>query len=118
MSRRVLAAVEDLFFATRIEGVAKQAGVAVEFCAPSTLLERCTQSPPDLVVMDLHAAGDPLACAARLKREPRTSHVPIVAFYSHVDTGLRARALEAKVDHVLPRSAFTARLADWLAGSA
>jgi NADH:ubiquinone oxidoreductase subunit 6 (subunit J) len=40
-----------------------------------------------------------------------------VGFYPHVDRALREAALAAGVDQVLPRSAFTVRLAALLAGA-
>lgn len=117
MSRRVLIVVDDLFFLTRIQATAAQAGVTVESCPPEALAARCAAAPPDLVMMDLHGAGDPLERARELKRESATASIPIVAFYSHVEGELRKRALEAGIERVLPRSAFTARLAELL-GSA
>lgn len=118
MTRRVLVAVPDLFFFTRIEEVARHIGVAIEACPIDALVGRCAKQPPDLVVLDLHAPGDPITRAHELKRDAATSAIPIVAFYSHVDGALRERALEAGIERVLPRSAFSARLAEWLAAPA
>ncbi|MGH7740600.1 MAG: hypothetical protein ACRENS_01110 [Candidatus Eiseniibacteriota bacterium] len=118
MTRRVLVAVTDLFFLTRIESTAAQIGVALERSSLDQLVARCSSAPPDLVVIDLHAAGEPLEVARELKRGSATLGIPILAFYSHVESALRRQALEAGIDHVLPRSAFTARLAEWLAGRA
>jgi len=115
MTRRVLLAVPDLFFLTRIQSTAALAGIAVEPVELAALVERCAAQPPDLVVMDLHAVGDPLERARELKRHPATRHVPILGFYSHVDTAMREQAAEAGIERVLPRSAFSARLAQWLA---
>jgi CheY-like chemotaxis protein len=118
MTRRVLVAVPDLFFFTRIQSTAALAGITIESCEASALVERCSSDPPDLVVMDLHAGGDPIERARELKRLPATSRIPILAFYSHVETALREQATQAGIDRVLPRSAFSARLAEWLAGPA
>ena len=118
MTRRVLVVVQDLFFLTRIQATAAQAGIAIENCALDALIARCVSEAPDRVVLDLHVAGDPLERARELKGDPATRGIPIVAFYSHVETELRRQALDAGIDHVLPRSAFTARLAEWLAGRA
>lgn len=117
MTRRVLVAVEDLFFLTRIQTTAQHAGIAIEACRADELPARCASAPPDLVVLDLHAPGDPLERARELKRSPATASIPIVAFYSHVEAALRERAIAAGIDRVLPRSAFTSRLAEWLAGA-
>jgi len=114
--RRVVTLVPDLFFAARIGAAAKALDVAVEQVAAARALDVCRVNPPDLVLLDLHAAGDPLAVARALKAEPATRAVPIAGFYSHVDEPLRRAALEAGVDQVLPRSVFTARLPALLAG--
>jgi CheY-like chemotaxis protein len=109
-SRRVLMLVDDLFFATRIATAARHLGIEVlrDLAAGG--------AAPDLVVIDLHSRRDPLAAIASLKAAPATREVPIVAFLSHVETGLRDRARAAGADIVLPRSAFTAKLAEILAG--
>ena len=116
MSRRVLVAVPDLFFVTRIRALAGQLGVTLEECAPAAIPGRCADSPPDLLILDLHAPGDPLAQVRALKADERTRAVTVVGFYSHVDAETRRLALEAGVDRVMPRSAFTAKLHEILAG--
>ena len=84
----VLAVVPDLYFATRIAATAKAAGVT-------------------LVLLDLHQP-DPLALVGECKRVAPS--VPVVGFFSHVETALRERALAAGADAVLPRSQFVGRL--------
>lgn len=114
--RRVATLVPDLFFAARIGAAAKALEVAIEPLDAARAFEACRSNPPDLLIVDLHAAGDPVAVARALKSDAATRAIPIAGFYSHVDQALRRAALEAGVDHVLPRSAFTARLPELLAG--
>lgn len=114
--RRVVAVVPDLFFATRIAATAARLGVTLETPAPEQAPVAIRQRPPDLVILDLRAPGDPLALARALKADPATRSVPVVGFYPHVEGELREAALAAGVDQVLPRSAFTVRLAALLAG--
>ena len=115
MSRAVvLLAVPDLFFATRIETTAKALGVTVESVAIDAVVERCRLDPPALVVLDLHAPGDPLAVARALKSDARTRAIPLVGFHSHVDRDLGTAAAQAGIDRVMPRSAFTVKLAEIL----
>jgi CheY-like chemotaxis protein len=116
-SRRVVSVVPDLFFATRIRATAQQLGVALEDASVERALDLIRETRPDLVVLDLHASGEPLALARALKADASTASVPIAGFYSHVEHAMRAAAIEAGVDHVLPRSAFTARLAALLDGT-
>lgn len=117
MTRRVVLVVSDLLFRTRIEATAAQAGVAVTAVTPEGALAACTADPPDLIVVDLTAPGDPVAIAGELRRTEATRRVPIVGFYPHVDQALRERALQAGIPQVLPRSAFVARMAEILKGS-
>ena len=112
----MLVVVSDLFFLARIRATASALGVAIEEATVASAHERCAAAPPALLILDLHAAGDPLAQVRRLKAEAGTRRVPVVGFYSHVDNATRAAALEAGVDRVLPRSAFTAKLAEILGG--
>ncbi|HEY2955603.1 MAG TPA: hypothetical protein VGK89_10195 [Candidatus Eisenbacteria bacterium] len=116
--RRAIVVVPDLFFSTRIGAAAKALGVEVDEVDAARALDACRARPPDLVILDLHAPGDPLALARALGADHATRAVPIVGFYSHVDEALRKAAVEAGVDHVLPRSAFTVRLPALLAGHA
>jgi len=112
----VVAVVSDLFFSTRISATAERAGVALEVSALDQALESILRAPPDLVILDLHVPGDPLALVRALRSEPATRSIPLVGFYSHVDHGLRTAALAAGVNPVMPRSAFTVRLPSLLAG--
>lgn len=113
----VLAVVPDLFFATKITAVAKTVGVEVGIVPLPLLFERCAAAPPPLVLLDLHAPGDPPAVVRALKADARTSAVPVIGFYSHVRVDLRSDALGAGIDEALPRSAFVKRLPGLLAGT-
>lgn len=114
--RRVVAVVPDLFFATRISATAEAVGVVLEMPAGSAALDVIRKAPPALVVIDLHAPGDPLALVRALRAAPDTRSLRVIGFYSHVEHALRAAALEAGVDEALPRSAFTTRLPALLRG--
>lgn len=116
MKRRVVAAVDDLFFAAKIRATAEQLGVAVEFLRDADALFSSAQhEPPALVIADLQAQRlDPFALTARLKADEQLRGVPVVGFFSHVETELQRRAREAGFDRVLARSVFTRELAELL----
>ena len=116
MARRVVAVVPDLFFATRIAATAGQVGVALEMPEPEAALAAIRNAPPALVILDLHAPGDPLALARALKGDPATRNLRLIGFYSHVDRELRRAAEQAGLDEVLPRSTFTRHLPALLRG--
>lgn len=112
----VLAVVPDLFFATRISATAAEVGVPLEILAPEAALAAIRTALPALVVLDLHAPGDPLALVRALRADPATRSLRVLGFYAHVDQALRSAALAAGVDEALPRSAFTRRLPALLRG--
>jgi predicted CoA-binding protein len=64
------------------------------------------------VLVDLHAPGSVALVSALKARAPA---LPVVGFFSHVETALRRDALAAGADAVLPRSQFVGRLAALLA---
>jgi PleD family two-component response regulator len=118
MMARVLAAVEDIFFAAKIRAAAEAAGVEVAFPRSDRAFnESAANDAPALVVCDLQSQRhDPFALAAAFKSDERLKGVPLVGFFSHVETELKRRAEAAGFDHVLPRSAFSQRLPDILLG--
>jgi CheY-like chemotaxis protein len=118
MNRRVIAAVSDMLFASKIRGTAEHLNVSVDFARTDEgLFNSAKTDVPSLIILDLHDTRlDPFALAARLKADEQLRDVPLVAFFSHVETELKRRAQEAGVEHVLPRSVFTQRLAEILAG--
>lgn len=118
MKRRIIAAVEDLFFASKIRGTAGQVGAEVSFPrSADALVSEAKGEPPALFVFDLQSNRfDPVALARELKAEETLRAIPVVGFFSHVQTELRTRAEEAGFDAVMPRSLFTARLSEILGG--
>jgi CheY-like chemotaxis protein len=117
--RTVLTAVDDLFFAAKIQSVARSAGVQlVESRTLEQLQSSAVASVPDLVVLDLHSTTcRPMEAIRFLKADPRLRLIPVVGFLSHVQGDLERAAREAGCDRVLPRSKFFSRLAQILAGA-
>jgi len=108
-ARRVLAAVEDLLFRSKISETAEVLGVEARFPrSKERLLEALRESPPDLLVLDLNSARfEPLELLRTVKSDQAAQHVPTVGFLSHVQTDLAVAAKEAGCDRVIARSAFT-----------
>lgn len=113
--RRVLVAVPDLFFATRIAETARLLGIAAEACETIELADRLRIGRPALAIVDLHAPGM-LEAVRSARADPACADLPVVGFYSHVDRSLAQAARDAGVTEVLARSAFTARLTTILSG--
>ena len=118
MARRVLAAVEDLLFKSKISETAGQLGVEASFPrSPQRLLDALRESQPDLLVLDLNSARfEPLALLQTIKTDKGLGRVPTVGFLSHVQKDLAVAAKASGCDHVVARSAFTRDLPQILAG--
>ena len=109
VTRRILAAVEDLLFKSKISETASQLGIDAAFPRnPRKLLEALRESPPDLLVIDLNSARfEPLALLRSVRSDEATRDVSTVGFLSHVQKDLAVAAREAGCDRVVARSAFT-----------
>ena len=118
MTRRVVAAVEDLLFRSKISETANTLGVEALFPrSPKRLVEKIHESPPDLLVLDLNSARfEPLQLLKQLKSDEASRGVPVVGFLSHVNKDLAVAARESGCDRVVARSAFTKDLPEILAG--
>ena len=118
MTRKVIAAVEDLLFRSKISETASSLGIEAAFPRnPRRLLEALRESPPDLLVIDLNSARfEPLALLRSVRSDEATRDVSTVGFLSHVQKDLAVAAREAGCDRVVARSAFTKDLPRILAG--
>ena len=107
--RRVLAAVEDLLFKSKISETADVLGVEARFPrSKARLLEALRESPPDLLILDLNSARfEPLELLQTVKSNDAMKDVPTVGFLSHVQRDLAVAARESGCDRVMARSAFT-----------
>ena len=118
MTRRIVAIVDDMFFASKIRATAEALGVEIAF--PRTresALEKITQSQPQLVVADLHNSRfDLVEFSSELKANPETQSIPLLGFFSHVEVELQRKATGAGFDQVIPRSVFARDLASILGG--
>ena len=118
MTQRVVAAVEDLLFRSKISETANTLGIETTFPrSPKKLVEQATRSKPDLLVLDLNSARfEPLELLERLKSDEATRDIPVVGFLSHLQKDLALAARSSGCDRVMARSAFTKDLPKILAG--
>jgi CheY-like chemotaxis protein len=119
VARRVVAAVEDLLFRSKISETATQLGVEVLFPrSPKKLVDEARATPPDLLVLDLNSARfAPLTLLEQLKSDEALKGVPVVGFLSHVQKDLALAARESGCDRIMARSAFTKDLPEILSGA-
>src|SRR5881227_3417891 len=108
MSGAIIAVVDDMFFASKIRAVAEAVGVEISFPrSREALVEKARETKPRLILVDLHNQRlEPVALATDLKSDEELRGIPLMGFFSHVQTELQRSALAAGFDRVLPRSAF------------
>lgn len=116
---RIYLFIDDLFFFAKINETARKLGIKVAFVKnePETLakiLEAPEDERPSLIVFDLNnAAAKPLTLIPKLKAKLKRS-TSIIGFLSHIQGDLKAKAVEAGCDTVMPRSAFSQNLPNLL----
>lgn len=114
--QNVIAVVDDLFFASKIRGTAELIGTRVQFSRSiPDAVAKAREATPTLVIADLHASCcDVLELGRALKGDDALTGVPLLGFFSHIQTELQQAAIEAGYDRVMPRSAFTKHLVEIL----
>jgi hypothetical protein len=111
--------IEDLFFIAKIQETARKLGVKVAFVkndkeAIASLVSGQEEDRPGLIVFDLNNANaKPLTLIPKLKTKLKRS-TSIVGFLSHLQGDLKAKAVEAGCDTVMPRAAFSQNLPNLL----
>jgi CheY-like chemotaxis protein len=112
----IVAAVDDLLFASKISAAARQLDVQVVFArSADEVLRQVRALRPPLVIFDLNSRRiEPLAAISAMKSDPALIRVRTVGFVSHVQSELIEHARQAGVDEVMARSAFSAKLGEIL----
>ncbi len=112
--------IEDLFFNAKITETARKLGVKVAFVkndkeAIAELTSMADEADrPGLIVFDLNNANvKPLTLIPKLKSKLKKS-TSIIGFLSHIQGDLKAKAVEAGCDTVMPRAAFSQNLPNLL----
>jgi hypothetical protein len=116
---KIMFFIEDLFFIAKIQETARKMGVKIAFIkndkeAIAALTSAEEEDRPGLIVFDLNnAAAKPLTLIPKLKAKLKKS-TSIVGFLSHLQGDLKAKAVEAGCDTVMPRAAFSQNLPNLL----
>jgi hypothetical protein len=111
--------IEDLFFTAKIQETARKQGVKVAFVkndkdAVAELTSGAEENKPALIVFDLNNVNaKPMTLIPKLKTKLKKS-VSIIGFLSHLQGDLKAKAVEAGCDAVMPRAAFSQNLPNLL----
>jgi CheY-like chemotaxis protein len=118
VSRKVVAAVSDLFFVAKLKSAAPHADVVLTFATSQEDVLAEVGRGAQMVILDLNDVSiDAEETVRALRRDPVTSVIPTIAFYSHVETDLANAARDAGCDRILPRSHFSRELVDLLRGA-
>jgi hypothetical protein len=116
---RIYCFIDDLFFIAKIQETARKLGIKVAFVKNekdtiADMLALPEEERPTLIVFDLNSAtAKPLALIPKLKTKLKRA-TSIVGFLSHLQGELKAKAIEAGCDTVMPRSAFSQTLPNLL----
>ncbi|MDE2755289.1 MAG: hypothetical protein OXU26_10545 [Acidobacteriota bacterium] len=116
MTDEVLVLADDLFFSSKIASTARLCSVPARLLkTPRELLKFADPKRVKLVIIDLNGrTTEPVRAIEELKGAPGGDAIPVLAFFSHVQTELAEEARKAGARWILPRSAFSARLASLL----
>jgi hypothetical protein len=112
MSRSIVACVEDLFFRSKIEATARHLNLPVRFADAKDLSNAAGKEDTAAVLVEVSSDDEPLEAVRKLRRERRTSELPIIGFLKHTDRALARQAEGAGFTRVLPRSEFSETLPD------
>lgn len=111
--------VEDLFITAKIQETARKQGVKVAFLknekeAIAELTSGDVTNKPALIVFDLNNANaKPLTLIPKLRTKLKRS-ASIIGFLSTIQGDLKAKAVEAGCDTVMPKAAFSQNLPNLL----
>jgi len=116
---RIYCFIEDLFFLAKIQETARKLGVKVGFVkgdkeTVAKLTGGGEDQRPSLIVFDLNNANaKPLTLIPKIKAKLKRG-TSVIGFLSHLQGDLKAKAIEAGCDMVMPRSAFSQNLPNLL----
>jgi CheY-like chemotaxis protein len=116
MPKKIFALVDDLFFAEKIRATCEVCGIPVVITKSADhLLQRLKTEHPGLVVIDLNGLNTrPIDTLQSIKSDPELAGFPVLGFFSHIQADLKARALQAGCNKVVPRSLMSQNLAGLL----
>jgi hypothetical protein len=111
--------IEDLFITAKIQETARKLGVKVAFVKndKESIAQLTTGEDldrPALIVVDLNNANaKPMTLIPKLKTKLKKT-ASVIGFLSHLQGDLKAKAVEAGCDTVMPRAAFSQNLPNLL----
>lgn len=109
--KRILVAVDDMFFLAKIQETARQLKVTIDLAKTDRELLAKVEDPPSLIILDLNSnALKPIPTIGKIRHNPQLKKTALIGFLSHLQADLKQKAQEAGCDMVMPRSAFSINL--------
>ena len=111
---KVTAIINDLIFMTKIRNTAEYFGMSVGFVGNPDQIDFYLKGC-ELILIDLeNDFVDSINLIEKLKGNPATASIKLIAYLSHANTPLKAQALAAGSDEVISRFEFNSNLREIL----
>lgn len=110
----ILAAVNDIFFYTKLRDALKPLGYQLERArSQPEVPDKASAHRPAAVILDMNdPALDGLKALESLRAEPRFAALPVLAFANHEEIGTWQRAKQLGVTKIVSRNEFSSRTRD------
>ncbi|MBS3102482.1 hypothetical protein J4458_03470 [Candidatus Woesearchaeota archaeon] len=109
---RIIAFVNDLFFATKIAETARLNNAEITFVRSEHELLDYLSKETELIIFDLSNKALDLGIVKDIRSNLSLSKVKIIGFIPHVEVELKNKALKIGFDNVYARSEFSKKLAE------
>jgi PleD family two-component response regulator len=109
---RVVAFVDDIFFASKIRQAAKAGGLELDVISDSKSIPvSMINDAPRLLIFDLNSKKlNPFDLIQKIKAAPELKESYCIGYFPHVEKDLKKLAMDAGFDEVMPRSRFSTEL--------
>ena len=106
-AKRVVAAIDDLFFMPAVKDTAKAEGLGIVFAKSKEDAVALAAEAPCFVLVDMNAIKfSPVELVAAL----RALRVPVLGFGAHADVALFKAGQQAGANRIMARSAFAGQM--------
>lgn len=110
----ILAAVNDIFFYTKLRDALKQQGYHLERArAQQEVSDKAAALLPAAVIMDMNDPSlDALKALEAIRADARFKELPVLAFANHEEVGTWQEAKRLGVTRIVSRNEFSSRTRD------
>jgi len=109
--KTILVAINDIFFYTKVRDALLPQGYRLEKArAQQDIVEKASTENPSAVILDMNdRAVDAFQALETLKKDPRFTSIPVLAYASHEDVATWNKARTLGVDTIVTRNEMSAR---------